>query len=342
MNLLNTLQMALSYKRPHGSREEATFVAYLAQNLPITLIDGAGNLHVDLRTKAHHRTCFTSHTDTVHQTGGVNTFTRSKGTWTAKDAPLGADDGAGVALMVHMIHNKVPALYIFFRGEEVSGLGSMFLAEEMPEALKDIDRAIALDRAGYHDVITHQAGIRGCSDAFALALSEALTADDMSTSYMPCDKGVFTDTANIAHLVPETTNLSVAYFKQHSNEECLDVDYLIKLAHQLTEVQWDDLPVERTPAPSFASSFGESFGDSFGATYRGHPVDIPDSPLLLALEEAIDEDDQGTLMALLRHGNPAVATERRLRNSVVDCAYEDLVAGTDEDLVIAYLKENLE
>jgi len=252
--LMQTLHRALSVKRDHGSMSEARFVAWLVNRLPVTMIDGAGNVHVDLREGPHHRTMFTSHTDTVHQGGGANNIRldasqQSRIVWRADEgACLGADDGAGVALMMHMIDRKVPGLYVFFRGEECGGLGSSWMADDFPKCLKDIDRCVSFDRAGYSDVITHQGGARCCSDAFALALADALTTMDMTLAFSPSNAGVFTDSANLVYKVAECTNVSVGYKHQHGDGEWQDVSFLQQLADQLCLVDWDALPVERDPS----------------------------------------------------------------------------------------------
>lgn len=253
-NKLDTLMEvffdAVGTKRPADSKSEAEFVARLAKRLPVTMVDGAGNLHVDLRHLASpaSRTMFTSHTDSVHRIDGPNKFTVDGRYVRACEDVLGADDGAGVALMCHMIENKVPGLYCFFRSEEVGGVGSKWLAKNMPELLVEFDRAIAFDRAGEYDVITHQAGTRCCSDLFAAELSNQLSLEESGLMFMPSDGGVYTDTAEFTEIIPECTNVSVGYLRQHSDEEQQDILFLQALADTLCLVDWESLPTERDPS----------------------------------------------------------------------------------------------
>src|SRR3546814_16306749 len=79
---------------------------------------------------------------------------------------LGADDGAGLWIMLGMIAAACPGLYLFHRGEEQGCLGSRWIERHTPELLANIDAAIAFDRAGLGDVITHQSYGRTCSAAF--------------------------------------------------------------------------------------------------------------------------------------------------------------------------------
>lgn len=244
--LMQTLYRALSVKRPSGSVEEAQFAAWMAINFGATLIDEAGNIHFDRRTNGE-RTLFTSHTDTVHHRGGVNTILVDGNLWRAQGDVLGADDGAGVALIAHMLASGVGGYFCLFRGEECGGIGSKWLADNMPYLLEEFDRAIAFDRAGQYDVITHQACSRCCSDAFATALADQLVNDDMSLVFMPSDAGVYTDTAEFTAIIPECTNLSVGYYRQHSDEETQDIEFLKTLAERLPKIDWESLPTSRDP-----------------------------------------------------------------------------------------------
>jgi hypothetical protein len=286
--LMMTLYRALRACRPHGSMAESQFVGWLANRLPLTRIDAAGNLHVDLRRTDAHRTMFTSHTDSVHRKGGANPIhldaTNPKAVkWRAsKGQALGADDGAGIALMAHMIEAGVPGLYVFFRGEEVGGIGSHWMADNMPGLVSEIDRCISFDRADYSDIITHQGMGRCCSDKFAEALASALTSDDMTTVYAPDPTGSFTDSANFTDLIGECTNVSVGYRNQHGDYECQDVTYLPVLAARLTAVAWDELPNVRTA--------GEPDEDAVRGVYggaKGNAVPL-DELVIEALVAALD------------------------------------------------------
>lgn len=241
------LSQALTMRRDYGSTTESQFVAWLSQRLGATLIDAAGNLHVDTRFDPSHRTMFTAHTDSVHSSGGDNEVRVDGKFWRAgKGAALGADDGSGCALLAYLIDCGTPGYYVFFRGEERGGVGSKWLSDHMPELFDGVfDRAVAFDRAGYADVITHQSGGRCCSDEFAEALSEKLSADEMM--YMPCSGGVYTDTAEFVKLIPECTNISVGYKYQHGDREEQDVEFLWQLARGIVSINWDDLPTVRDP-----------------------------------------------------------------------------------------------
>jgi len=250
-SIYKTLDLALSLKRPHNSKTNTQFTEWLAQALPEHLWDKAhldviGNLHVDARANPTNRTLFVAHVDTVHKTEGHNKIKKTKTHWHADGAPLGADDGAGVAMLMHLIHGGVAAYYIFTQGEECGGIGATHIATHNKDLLGSFDRAIAFDRRGIESVITHQGWSRCCSDAFAESLSDALNGDDR-LMYLPDDSGVYTDTAEFVDIIPECTNLSVGYYSEHSDKESLDIVHYQTLASRVLEINWDSLPTDRDP-----------------------------------------------------------------------------------------------
>jgi len=247
--LIATLQRALSVKRPHESKTTAAFTQWLQDNTPdhcITSRDGAGNLHVDARLNATHRTLFVAHVDTVHREEGKNKIAKTAERWSADGAALGADDGAGCAMLMHLLHANVPGYYIFTQGEECGGIGAKFLATNLPGLLSEFDRAIAFDRKGIDSVITYQGMGRCCSEAFAEALSGALNRDDRMM-YLPDDTGVYTDTAEFVDIIPECTNISVGYYHEHGDREYIDVLHFQALADAVLGFDWDGLVTERDP-----------------------------------------------------------------------------------------------
>lgn len=196
------------------------------------------------------RTMFSCHIDTIHRTEGQQEVIYAPDislVYKNDKEPLGADDTAGVWLMLEMIDAGVPGMYVFHEGEERGGWGSSQIADYFPHFLSDYDHAIAFDRRGTKDVITHQGWQRCCSDEFAQELSARLTA---ATGYSmePCDGGIFTDTRNYTEDIPECTNISVGYENEHSGSEMLDVEFLMVLRDAVTNpATWENLPVKRDP-----------------------------------------------------------------------------------------------
>lgn len=247
--LYKTLARALSMKRPHDTLGTKKLTRWLVDHIPEGLtssIDAAGNVHIDARVNKNNRTLFVAHVDTVHRITGPNKIRKTDTMWYAHaDAPLGADDGAGVAMLMHLLCAGIPAYYIFTQGEECGGIGAKYVSENT-KLLSQFDRAVAFDRRGIDSVITHQGYGRCCSDVFAQALSDALN-DDLTLMYLPDDTGVYTDTAEFVDVIPECTNISVGYYSEHTAQERLDIVHLQALADRCLRIDWDSLPTTRDP-----------------------------------------------------------------------------------------------
>jgi len=200
-------------------------------------------------------TLFAAHLDTVDDgnpngkafaTNGIGRLIL-----TSDHTCLGADDGAGIWLLLEMIDAGVPGKYMLFQNEEIGQLGAKAAAER-PDDFKGIQRMVCFDRMGTQDVVTHQTGRRCCSDWFAGALANALNHADEEMNYgeggflyKRSDKGIVCDSAEFTHIIPECTNISVGYMNQHTHAESLDTAHLLRLRNALIEVDWEGLPTER-------------------------------------------------------------------------------------------------
>ena len=242
MNTTNLVSM-LSVCRPAGCKAERKFISHFLKPLGLKH-DDVGNLYKRIGDLPLLWSC---HTDTVHGRSSLQNVVVLDDWALLADGEtsncLGADDTIGVWIMAEMIKAKRPGLYVFHRAEEQGGKGSQHIAKN-PKLLDGIDCAIALDRRGFGDVITHQCG-RCCSDNFAQSLSKKLGGQ-----FKPCDSGVFTDTANYTDIVGECTNLSVGYFDQHTKRECSDLRFAAELRDKLCDLDFSDLTIERKAGES--------------------------------------------------------------------------------------------
>lgn len=241
----------LRTKRGASSKSEEAFINRVLDPIEGMKKDGYGNRYLVIPYDGlHPDIMFSCHTDTVSHLRDTDTTKiyideNTNTIYTDGTDCLGADDGAGIYLMIQMIKERIPGLYVFHREEEVGAGGSDFFAEEY-EHIDQIQIAVAFDRKGTTDVITHQSFGRCCSDEFAKALAEQLSGC-MAYKWKPCE-GVFTDTANYTHIIPECTNISVGYYHQHTPKEYLDLNFLEALENALlNDIEWDKLPVTRDP-----------------------------------------------------------------------------------------------
>jgi hypothetical protein len=230
----------LSYSRPQGSLLQRLFCKKYLEPV-FGQPDAAGNYIKLVGPNAD--IAFMSHHDTVHRKDGrklvnhTGDFVKATG-----DDCLGADCTTGVYIMLHMIQNKIPGLYIIHAAEEVGCKGSRHIVENTPDVVAGMKAAISFDRYGYKSVITHQMGHRTCSTAFAESL-----ADILGLGMEPDDTGVYTDSNEYADIIPECTNVSVGYFHQHTNKEEQDLVFLDLLVDACLKADWSSLVIERNP-----------------------------------------------------------------------------------------------
>jgi hypothetical protein len=256
-------------------------------------IDKLGNHIYHIGKAEEHQTMFSCHIDTVQRKTGVIIPHMDKNmyVWGIKEGEhlstiLGADDKVGVYLMMQMMKERIPGLYVFHIGEECGGKGSEGLVQAHPEFFTHIKRCIAFDRKDVNDVITHQRGhTRGCSDEFATALCDELNKYTAKSKpampYKPCDGGTFTDSANYWHLIPECTNISIGYYDNHGDGEYFDLWFVESLLlPAVKKVNWYRLPTKRAIDESVRPAYAKyvstpytnntSYSHNYGKrNYRG-------------------------------------------------------------------------
>ena len=228
---------------PHGHEEE---VVPFISNVGLEK-DQFGNYY---KIVGKSETMFTSHLDTADrkkskvvlysEMDNNQEHLMSDGT-----TILGADDKAGVAVMLYMIAHNIPGVYYFFIGEERGGIGSGKVSSifETVEHLKGMKRCISFDRRNYYSIITEQLGMECCSEKFAQALAEQYNSKGMKFSLDPT--GIYTDSASFIDQIPECTNISVGYFDEHTTKESQNITYLEKLAKASVQVKWEELPTDK-------------------------------------------------------------------------------------------------
>jgi hypothetical protein len=225
---------------PHGTEGE------LLHLLPDILSkDQFGNLYIEIGDNP--TTMFTSHLDTASSTvQKVNHKIEGKIISTDGSSILGADDKAGVTILLYMIENNIRGLYYFFLGEERGCIGSSKVAEHhKTNPLLNITKVVSFDRRGTDSIITHQLGRRCCSDEFAKELANQLNNIEKEFRYDIDPSGIYTDSAQFTQIYPECTNISVGYRNEHSGSEFQNIEHLELLAKAVTEVDWDNLPIKR-------------------------------------------------------------------------------------------------
>lgn len=259
----------LSWPRSHGSLAELAFCEWLTKSLVdlgyVVTKWEEGSMFVDVLHPGGKRatTLFSCHVDTVdgfvkqEDPADPTKITRKKLTYDSnfghitldKDSVggcLGADDGAGVWVMLNMIAAGVPGGYLFHRGEECGGVSAKANARKREALLKRFDAAVAFDRPRCNEIITHQGGTECASNKYAQALAAALNKHGFE--YKPSTTGVYTDTKEYRRIIAECINIGVGYEQQHCRGEFQDYAHLKALTEAACTIDWEALPVDRDPS----------------------------------------------------------------------------------------------
>lgn len=226
------LELARLGPVPHG-REDATYGTLLSE-AGFSRRPGAWTLREEAPV------VLAAHLDTV--AGRVPKGVRVvDGVAQGVEGALGADDKAGVALVLALAQDPPPGVgFALFLGEEVGCVGS----EEALEAglFRGARAVVSLDRWGKEEVIRAQLGQETASLEAASWLARRL-----GLGHRVSDRGVWTDSAVFAGVVPECLNLAVGYEGAHTDQDAQDLLYLDRLGEALRRVPWENLPVRRRP-----------------------------------------------------------------------------------------------
>ena len=190
---------------------------------------------------------------------------------------MGADDKAGITVLLGMIYYKVNGYYLFTKGEESGGIGAKYFVADTgnAELIDSLHKVVSFDRRGTHSIITEQGGKRCCSDDFAIHVAKLFREEGMF--HIPDPTGSYTCSKEFIYNVPECTNISVGYLHEHNKSETLDMDYLCKLIKVVTKIDWASIPVYKdkevkpvyhypaattVPGYSHISSYGSAKADT--------------------------------------------------------------------------------
>jgi hypothetical protein len=301
----------LAWPRKHNSAAEAAFQVWLAEELAkhgTVMIheEDAKSVEIKMADGKSATTLFSCHTDTIDPLvpDANDPLAKKKLTYdpnfgqialdtTSVGGSLGADDGAGMWIMLGMLAAKVPGVYLFHRGEECGGISAKAIAAKKAKWLGTFEASVAFDRGHDSDVVTHQGGQECASPKFAGKL--CTTLNEMGFDYAPSTGGTYTDNKEYRGIIAEVVNVSVGYESQHGRNETLDYAHLFALRAACIKLNWDSLPIDRDPskadplpvyrAPvsynkwtSGASLWDDKFDDGGYDGWRADSKDFKDSP----------------------------------------------------------------
>jgi hypothetical protein len=241
MKISKKFKQLTEFTYPHGT--EGGLIKYLPNGYKE---DGLGNYYLQIGDKPS--TMFTCHLDTAcSYSKKVNHIRDGNFIKTDETTILGADDKAGMTVMLYMIDKGITGLYYFFIGEEAGCVGSGRLSSKWSEYdfSNYIKKVVSFDRRGTDSVITKQLFRNCCSIEFAKELSNQLNLANSEFKFSPDPTGIYTDSVKFMDLVPECTNISVGYYNEHFTNEKQDIVFLRKLCDAVCRVNWEDLPIQR-------------------------------------------------------------------------------------------------
>jgi hypothetical protein len=333
---MDVLLEIMQYRRFSGTPGEAAMIDKFIAPLPGIDQDMHGNFWLTIAgnmlpdgTTPKPTTLFSAHTDTVDKRDvtGMKELTYSDTFVAVKGGGvLGSDDGTGIWIMLNLIDQKVPGIYIFHRDEEIGGKGSAYIAEFLSARLEGVQRAIAFDRKGTTNIISYQSCGRCCSDEFVTAFAgqlNATNANDSLFAFEGDNTGTFTDTANYTGIIPECTNLSVGYYAQHSLQECQDLSFATHLVHALLAVDWDALPTVRDPAVEEEDSYLTDWEKWSQSANRTKTLRDDEGGKFNDIWDLVESYPAATATLLMRMGYDAIDLDDALSEILESGNYDD-------------------
>ena len=229
------------YTSPYGTEQERFGKFFLDKGFQQ---DPHGNLVLDV---GNSTTIFAAHMDTAdRQLSRVRRKIAGDMIGTDGKTILGADDRAGMAVLLHLLRHDIPGRYLLFVGEEVGRQGSALAHSD--GLGKGYERMICWDRMDEDSIITHQMGERSCSNRFANALAEAYVGINPNLKLEADPSGTYTDSYSFVPTISECTNISIGYENAHTVHEFQDARFLARMADASVLVDWEGLPVDRDPS----------------------------------------------------------------------------------------------
>nr|MBO2482113.1 peptidase M20 [Bacillaceae bacterium] len=223
---------------------------YLRSRADWLKTDEYGNLLAAIHCGEGPVIALSAHMDTVKSFHPYRTMIENGTTLKSSSGILGADDRAGIAVILEIIdfirHSRFQGtLKIAFTVEEEIGcLGSRHID---PTFLQDVDTAIVADRRGTRDIVTSYAGIVPfCPDEYGRIFETAGALAGMPDWKMT--HGGLSDAKVFAEFGIPSVNLSVGYEHEHTEFETLDCKATLETVLLLETVFENNMIAEKLVA----------------------------------------------------------------------------------------------
>ncbi|KZR57523.1 M20/M25/M40 family metallo-hydrolase [Pseudobacillus badius] len=206
-----------------------------------------------------------AHMDSVNRLDKDRKVIEKGGVFTSTKGVLGADDRAGMAIILAVLRNVEKTGFdgtikvAFSREEEIGCIGSSRIDKEW---IKGADLALVVDRRGNNDIVVGNFSQAFCSTAVGNFLEDCSAMLDMD--WKACEGGI-SDACTFAELGVNSVNLSAGYRNEHTDEEYVVFDDMKKTVNLMLQAL--------ALVNDFAGNFGEvpdEGNEWIDLTYRGY------------------------------------------------------------------------
>jgi len=233
----STLMDLLALPGPSG--REGRVARYVTDRLAALGIpthrDEAGNVLAEFTVGEGPVVLLSAHMDTVEDFAPGRTIIRSGDTIRSSAGILGADDRAGIAILLETLHRvrffglRGTIKTAFTCAEEIGRVGSPHID---PAWLEGIDMAVVADRRNRRDIVTSCRRTSFCPPETGLFWEE--TARGIGQSGWRVCQGGISDALTYAEYGIPSVNLSCGYQNEHTPEEELYLPSLEDTARLIT------------------------------------------------------------------------------------------------------------
>jgi len=241
-------------------------------------VDDYGNLLADLKCGDGKgaTVLLSAHMDTVKNTFADRELIEKNGTISSSKGALGADDRAGIAIILTVLRNLKKLNFngnikvAFSREEEVGCIGASKID---PKWYEGTDLAIVVDRRGSRDIVVG-CGMAFCSNDVAYFMEDIGKMADMP-DWRAVEGGI-SDAMVFAESGINSINLSAGYENEHTDREYVVLNHMKDTARLILQAiavinqfchAFGEVPTENRWAKSWGYSKyyqgGRYFEDAF-------------------------------------------------------------------------------
>ncbi|MEI3611903.1 M20/M25/M40 family metallo-hydrolase [Pseudogracilibacillus sp. SO30301A] len=212
----------------------------LAPFVDFVTVDRSGNLLAEKTYRGGNgpTILLNAHLDVATELAPGRSIIKENGIWRSTEGILGADDRAGVAVLLHIAEKLIDSTfrgkvkYIFTVEEECGLVGASKVDDYF---LWGTDAAFVIDRRGTGDIVTSCWGSHPFCDVNFGKLIEQI-ADESGLVKWKCTSGGSSDTRIWAEHGIQSVNLSTGYRNEHTDDEFLDVAACYNVTKLLTAI----------------------------------------------------------------------------------------------------------